>query len=59
VLQRCPIRLYTDRLRGEDLLGDDDLARLEREVEAAVAEALAFADASPYPDAAEALSDVV
>jgi pyruvate dehydrogenase E1 component alpha subunit len=59
VLERCPIRLYTERLRGEGLLDDKSLARIERGVEAAVADALAFADASPYPETAEALSDVV
>jgi pyruvate dehydrogenase E1 component alpha subunit len=59
VLERCPIRRYTEKLRGEGLLDDDGLARIEGEVEGAVAEALAFADASPYPDAAEALGDVV
>ncbi len=59
VLDRCPIRLYADRLRLNGQLGDDDLTRIEREVDDLVAEALAFADASPYPDPAEALRDVV
>jgi pyruvate dehydrogenase E1 component alpha subunit len=59
VRDRCPIRRYTESLSGEGLLDDAGLARIEREVEAAVAEALAFADASSYPDPAEAIDDVV
>jgi TPP-dependent pyruvate/acetoin dehydrogenase alpha subunit len=59
VLDRCPIRQYADTLRAAGQLDDVGLARLEGEVAALVAEALAFADASPYPDPAEALSDVV
>jgi TPP-dependent pyruvate/acetoin dehydrogenase alpha subunit len=55
VLQRCPIRRQAERLR----LSEDELGRLEAEVDAQVAEAMAFADAAPFPDPAEALSDVV
>jgi TPP-dependent pyruvate/acetoin dehydrogenase alpha subunit len=55
VKDRCPIRRYAERLS----LIDDEMTRIEAEVEAQVAEALAFADAAPYPDPAEALSDVV
>ncbi len=55
VLERCPIRRQAERLG----LSDTDLSRIEAEVEAQVAEAMAFADASPYPDPAEALRDVV
>jgi TPP-dependent pyruvate/acetoin dehydrogenase alpha subunit len=59
VLDRCPIRRCADRLSAAGQLDDVGLARLEGQVEALVAEALAFADASPYPDPTEALSDVV
>jgi TPP-dependent pyruvate/acetoin dehydrogenase alpha subunit len=58
VKARCPIRLYTEKLQSADRLGDADLARIEAEVDELVAGALAFADASPYPDPAGALSDV-
>jgi pyruvate dehydrogenase E1 component alpha subunit len=58
VKERCPIRRYTDKLQSAGRLRDDELARVEAEVDDLVAEALAFADASPYPDPAEALSDV-
>jgi pyruvate dehydrogenase E1 component alpha subunit len=59
VLERCPIRRYTDALRAAGQLDAAGLAGLEAEADAVVTEALAFADASPYPDPAEALSDVV
>jgi pyruvate dehydrogenase E1 component alpha subunit len=55
---RCPIRRYTEKLQGLGQLSDVGLARIEVEVETLVAEAMRFADASPYPDPAEALSDV-
>jgi TPP-dependent pyruvate/acetoin dehydrogenase alpha subunit len=55
VRARCPIQQYAERLG----LSDEALNRIEAEVDAQVAEALTFADASPYPDPAEALGDVV
>jgi len=58
VRARCPIRLFTERLQTAGLLDEADLARIEGEVDELVAGALAFADASPYPNPAEALSDV-
>ncbi len=33
-------------------------ARMEKEVEEEIADAFAFAEASPFPDAAELMSDV-
>ncbi|HEY3888722.1 MAG TPA: thiamine pyrophosphate-dependent enzyme [Caulobacteraceae bacterium] len=59
VRDRCPIRHYADKLRLTGQLGEDDLRRIEGEADDLVAAAMAFADASPYPDPAEALSDVV
>jgi TPP-dependent pyruvate/acetoin dehydrogenase alpha subunit len=59
VLERCPIRRYAGQLGDAGELDAGGLARLEAEAETLVAEAMAFADASPYPDPAEALSDVV
>lgn len=56
---RCPIRRLGQSLAASGALDADALARLERDAADRVAEALRFADASPYPDPAEALSDVV
>jgi len=55
---RCPIRRLASALVAAGELDDDAVAGLEREAGARAAEALAFADASPYPDRAEALADV-
>lgn len=51
---RCPIR----RLIGRLGLKTAEVAALEREFGDFAAAALAFADASPYPDAADVLADV-
>ncbi len=59
VRTRCPIRALEARLRAEGALDDVVLAGIEAETASRVADALAFADASPYPDPAEALRDVV
>ncbi len=50
----CPIRRQIARLG----LAEADVETLEREAAARAAEALAFADASPYPDAGDVLTDV-
>jgi TPP-dependent pyruvate/acetoin dehydrogenase alpha subunit len=55
---RCPIRRLASALIAAGALDEDAVACLEREARARAAEALAFADASPYPDRAEALADV-
>jgi TPP-dependent pyruvate/acetoin dehydrogenase alpha subunit len=55
---RCPIRRLAAALVAGGELDDTAVAGLERDASARAAEALAFADASPYPDRAEALADV-
>ena len=55
---QCPIRRQVAHLQG---LGHLDLAQveaMEREAAERVAEAMAFADASPYPEASEVLDHV-
>jgi len=56
---RCPIERLSAHLIAEGLLDTAQRATLETEVAGEVARALAFADSTPYPDAAEAMSDVV
>ncbi len=58
IRSQCPIRREADRLRADGLLDADAEAALEKEAQARVSEAFAFADASPYPDRAEVLTDV-
>jgi TPP-dependent pyruvate/acetoin dehydrogenase alpha subunit len=56
---RCPIRRHATLLENEGTLGVDVRAQLERDAETAVAAAMRFADAAPYPDTSELLRDVV
>lgn len=53
--ERDPIDLYAGILRGDGLLEPGSMERLRQSAAAAVDAAVAFADASPYPPAAEAL----
>lgn len=55
---QCPIRREATRLREAGLLDAAHEQALENEAQARVAEALAFADASPYPEPGEVLTDV-
>lgn len=57
--QHCPILRHIARLKAEGILTADVLACLESEVEDAVARAVSFADAAPYPERSEVLSDVM
>jgi len=54
----CPIRREMDRLRTAGFLYPAEEAALEEKVQARVAEAFAFADASPFPESTEVLVDV-
>jgi TPP-dependent pyruvate/acetoin dehydrogenase alpha subunit len=56
---RCPIDALAGILAAEGALDAPGLDRVRAEVDAAVAAAVAFAEAAPFPDPAEALSDVV
>jgi pyruvate dehydrogenase E1 component alpha subunit len=58
VRERCPILRYAARLEAGGALDPARRDALEREVEAIVAEAGRFADASPMPDPAEIERDV-
>jgi TPP-dependent pyruvate/acetoin dehydrogenase alpha subunit len=54
----CPIRRQVERLRKTGALDARSEEALEESVQSAVAEAFAFADASPYPDPSEVMTDV-
>jgi TPP-dependent pyruvate/acetoin dehydrogenase alpha subunit len=56
---RCPIDRLAGQLRAEGVLDAGGLAALQARVDAEVVRAAAFADAAPFPDPAEALTDVV
>jgi pyruvate dehydrogenase E1 component alpha subunit len=57
--ERCPIHRYAAKLEAGGILSPADRSRLEHEVENEAAQAIRFADASPYSDPSEALSDVI
>jgi TPP-dependent pyruvate/acetoin dehydrogenase alpha subunit len=58
IRERCPIRRQVGRLRDSGLLDEKAQAALESQARSTVTEAFAFADASPYPDTSEVLTDV-
>jgi pyruvate dehydrogenase E1 component alpha subunit len=55
---RDPIPGFESRLRAWRLVGDDDVARLEREVDAEIAAAVAAAEAGPWEPVTDLLKDV-
>ena len=57
-LQRDPIVLFRQRLVADGVATDAELDALEAEVIAEVDEAVAFTDASPFPDPAIAFADL-
>jgi pyruvate dehydrogenase E1 component alpha subunit len=50
---RDPLRRYSEKLLAEGAATADDLAALRARCEEEIAAALAFAETSPFPDAAE------
>ena len=57
-LERDPIPAFRSRLLAEGRLSEAEADAMEEEVATAIAEALEFAQASPWPEAAEAWEDV-
>jgi pyruvate dehydrogenase E1 component alpha subunit len=56
--ERDPIQAFARRLQDEDVLGQDDVEKLDEEAIAAVDEAVRFADKSPFPDLDSLYDDV-
>jgi pyruvate dehydrogenase E1 component alpha subunit len=54
----CPIRQQMARLRTAGVMDANAEEALEKQAQARVDEAFAFADASPHPQPAEVLTDV-
>src|SRR5467141_3470070 len=55
---RDPILLFRDRALKAGVLSDDDVKKIEKDVNDLVDEAVAFADASPEPPASELFTDI-
>jgi pyruvate dehydrogenase E1 component alpha subunit len=56
---RCPILRLNRQLNAEGVLDADGMKGMQHETDRRVAQAIAFAEASPFPDSAEALTNVV
>ncbi len=56
--QRDPITALANRLLAEHVLTPGELAHVQDRVDASIAAALQFAQASPWPDASECTTDV-
>jgi len=59
IRSRCPIDALARALLASAEVGKSALERMDDDVADQVRRAMGFAEASPYPDAAEALADVV
>jgi pyruvate dehydrogenase E1 component alpha subunit len=55
---RDPLRLMADRLLAQGVIAPAELLQLRQRAEATVDAAVAFAEASPWPDARELATDV-
>src|SRR5438477_1253931 len=55
---RDPIVLFRDKALKAGVLSDDDVKKIEKDVNDLVDEAVAFADASPEPPASELFTDI-
>jgi TPP-dependent pyruvate/acetoin dehydrogenase alpha subunit len=58
IREKCPIVHYTAVLKAAGILNADTEKSVSSDVAEAVARALAFADASDFPNASEVLTDV-
>jgi pyruvate dehydrogenase E1 component alpha subunit len=52
-----PLEVVRDRVLSYGFATEEDLTAIEQRIKAEVNEAVAFAEASPYPDAKEAYTD--
>jgi acetoin:2,6-dichlorophenolindophenol oxidoreductase subunit alpha len=55
---RCPIKTLKDQIRQQKLASQKEIDALEKKVKQRIEEAMAFADASPFPEGKEALEDL-
>jgi len=56
--KKCPIKRFKEKLLKEELLQENELKRIEKEVKKEIEEAVTFARKSPLPELEEALEDV-
>ncbi len=56
--EKCPLPRLRGEMLAQGLMTHEELDRLEAEIRKTVEEAVRFAEESPYPDVAEAFTDV-
>jgi pyruvate dehydrogenase E1 component alpha subunit len=56
--EKCPIPRLSGEMLSEGLITEEELQRLQTEVDGMVEEAVRFAEQSPYPEPEAALEDV-
>ena len=57
--ERCPIPRLSSEMLSQGHISDEDLRKMEVEVDGIVEKAVRFAEHSPYPEPEEALEDVL
>ena len=55
---KCPIKRFRARLLEEGAVKDEELMKIDKEVEHEIEDAIRFAEESPWPDPEDALKDV-
>ena len=53
-----PIKLFEEKLLSKGIVTKDELAKIDEKVRSLIAEAIKFAEESPWPDPKEVLEDV-
>ncbi len=56
--QHCPIETLTERLLKEGALDDRDIEDMAKDIEVEIADAVAFAKESPFPEGKELMEDI-
>jgi pyruvate dehydrogenase E1 component alpha subunit len=56
--ERDPIKTFTNTLKQHQLITDDEIAAMEKEIKEEVEQAVRFADESPLPDPSELYTNV-
>ena len=57
-MAKCPIKRFKDRILKGKLASKKELDKMENDVRQQVEDAMAYANASPFPAGEEALEDV-
>jgi TPP-dependent pyruvate/acetoin dehydrogenase alpha subunit len=57
-INRCPIRSFADRLVSENLVNQQELDKIDAQVQSLIDQAFIFGKESPYPDPAEVYEGV-